>query len=108
METIIGTVIVIMFTIVPLFILGVIVIMVISVVSAFKKQRGMVDDFAERGFKARPSQRMAAQSTPAENKPQSFDLQCDHCGAKLTDASEISPHGDVKCEYCEKWFNVKS
>ena len=32
--------------------------------------------------------------------------QCDNCGAKCTNASDISPSGDLKCEYCNTWFNV--
>ena len=98
----------VLFTAVPLFILVFFVLVIIGIVSGIKKHRRVTDEFAERGFKARPSQRMPAQDAPAEKTPHSFDLQCDHCGAKLSDASEISPHGDVKCEYCKKWFNVKT
>ena len=32
--------------------------------------------------------------------------RCDNCGAKCTNASEISPSGDLKCAYCNTWFNV--
>ncbi len=32
--------------------------------------------------------------------------KCDNCGAKCTDASDISPSGDLKCAYCSTWFNV--
>ncbi len=32
--------------------------------------------------------------------------RCDNCGAKCTSASDISPSGDLKCEYCDTWFNV--
>ncbi len=31
---------------------------------------------------------------------------CDNCGAKCTNAKDISPSGDLKCEYCNSWFNV--
>ena len=96
-----------MFTVVPIFILGMFVLVIIGIFSNAKKQRRVTDEFAQRGFKARPSQRLSTQGANAEKPAQSFDLQCDHCGAKLSDASEISPHGDVKCEYCKKWFNVK-
>jgi hypothetical protein len=30
---------------------------------------------------------------------------CPHCGGKLTRA-EVSPLGDVKCEFCGAWFNI--
>ncbi len=32
--------------------------------------------------------------------------QCSKCGAPLEDGAEVSPHGDVKCKHCGKWFNV--
>ena len=32
--------------------------------------------------------------------------RCDGCGAKCTNASDISPSGDLKCAYCNTWFNV--
>ncbi len=31
---------------------------------------------------------------------------CTHCGAPLGTGADVSPHGDVKCEHCGKWFNV--
>ena len=31
---------------------------------------------------------------------------CDSCGAKCTNASDISPSCDLKCAYCDTWFNV--
>jgi DNA-directed RNA polymerase subunit RPC12/RpoP len=32
---------------------------------------------------------------------------CSQCGAPLAKGTEISPHGDVKCGYCNCWFNVR-
>ena len=32
--------------------------------------------------------------------------RCDNCGAKCTNAADISPSGDLKCAYCNTWFNV--
>jgi hypothetical protein len=31
---------------------------------------------------------------------------CSHCGAPLAKGAEVSPHGDVKCSYCNAWFNI--
>ena len=31
---------------------------------------------------------------------------CPHCGAGLGSDAEVSPHGDVKCSYCDRWFNI--
>ena len=32
--------------------------------------------------------------------------QCTACGARIQDASAVSPRGDVRCAYCNAWFNV--
>jgi hypothetical protein len=31
---------------------------------------------------------------------------CQHCGAPLGKGVEVSPRGDVKCVYCNAWFNI--
>jgi hypothetical protein len=31
---------------------------------------------------------------------------CPGCGAPLARGAEVSPHGDVKCAHCGRWFNV--
>ena len=33
-------------------------------------------------------------------------FRCPNCGAGLGDDSEVSPHGDVMCQYCNSWFNI--
>ena len=38
--------------------------------------------------------------------PKSVGYQCTTCGAPLGEGSDVSPHGDVKCSHCGKWFNV--
>jgi hypothetical protein len=32
--------------------------------------------------------------------------QCTACGARIQDASEVSPSGDARCAYCNVWFNI--
>jgi len=32
--------------------------------------------------------------------------QCTACGARIQDASEVSPRGDTRCAYCNVWFNI--
>jgi DNA-directed RNA polymerase subunit RPC12/RpoP len=39
----------------------------------------------------------------ASSKP---GYACPRCGAPLADEADVSPHGDVKCTYCNAWFNV--
>lgn len=31
---------------------------------------------------------------------------CPACGARLGEAADVSPRGDVKCGYCRQWFNI--
>jgi len=31
---------------------------------------------------------------------------CPKCNAPLSDKIDVSPHGDVKCVYCNGWFNI--
>lgn len=31
---------------------------------------------------------------------------CPNCGAPLDGAADVSPHGDVKCTHCDRWFNI--
>jgi hypothetical protein len=31
---------------------------------------------------------------------------CPHCGAPLSDKTDVSPSGDVKCPFCHTWFNI--
>lgn len=33
---------------------------------------------------------------------------CPNCGAALGKQADVSPSGDVKCGYCERWFNIHS
>jgi hypothetical protein len=32
--------------------------------------------------------------------------QCPHCGAPLSSQADVSPLGDVKCAFCDRWFNI--
>jgi uncharacterized Zn finger protein (UPF0148 family) len=31
---------------------------------------------------------------------------CPHCAAPLQGKVDVSPSGDVKCPFCNSWFNV--
>jgi len=33
-------------------------------------------------------------------------LACTNCGAVLGEGADVSPSGDVKCTYCQRWFNI--
>ena len=34
------------------------------------------------------------------------NYSCSSCGAPLGDTADVSPHGDVKCAHCGRWFNI--
>ena len=40
-----------------------------------------------------------------EDAPPAKGYKCPNCGAGLG-TQEVSPSGDVKCIYCQKWWNI--
>lgn len=44
-------------------------------------------------------------SSSSSSPPVLGKLKCPNCGSS-PGASEVSPHGDVKCEHCSRWYNV--
>ena len=38
--------------------------------------------------------------------PSADGYSCDSCGAPLDSNADVSPHGDVKCGHCDRWFNI--
>ena len=42
---------------------------------------------------------------PARTPPTPGKLKCPNCGSSPSQA-EVSPHGDVKCDHCSRWYNV--
>lgn len=42
---------------------------------------------------------------PTAAAPNPGKLKCPNCGSSPADA-EVSPHGDVKCDHCSRWYNV--
>ena len=53
-----------------------------------------------------PSQRQKINTS--SNTQAKTNYSCEHCGASIGTDSEISPSGDVKCQYCDSWFNVNN
>ncbi|MDA1165803.1 MAG: hypothetical protein O3B13_22115 [Planctomycetota bacterium] len=42
----------------------------------------------------------------ADDVRQTVGYDCPKCGAALGKEAEVSPSGDVKCGYCDRWFNI--
>lgn len=36
----------------------------------------------------------------------SLNYACANCGAQLAKDADVSPLGDVKCPFCDRWFNI--
>lgn len=48
-------------------------------------------------------------SSDADSKREpKVGYDCPNCGAALGKDADVSPSGDVKCGYCERWFNIHS
>lgn len=42
----------------------------------------------------------------ARQQKKSVSYVCPQCNAPLSENIDVSPHGDVKCGYCNSWFNI--
>ena len=44
---------------------------------------------------------------PAAKKTSTRDgYTCPGCGSRLSRKASVSPKGDTRCEYCDRWFNI--
>jgi DNA-directed RNA polymerase subunit RPC12/RpoP len=60
--------------------------------------------FRARGVGLPPAGDAGTQTAPPQTGAVGY--QCAHCGAALGENSDVSPHGDVKCAHCGRWFNI--
>ncbi len=44
--------------------------------------------------------------TGRKDDPSTVGYDCPNCGAALSAADDVSPHGDAKCAHCDRWFNI--
>ncbi len=67
--------------------------------------KGMMQDLAktaqdiQRGGPAETSH-----ASPTTSPQVGYD--CPNCGASLGKDCDVSPSGDAKCGFCERWFNI--
>lgn len=52
-----------------------------------------------------PPSRPIRGASPA-NRQGAVQLTCTNCGAALGEGADVSPSGDVRCTYCQRWFNI--
>lgn len=50
----------------------------------------------------------SSSSRTTETEKPKVGYDCPNCGAALGKEADVSPSGDVKCGYCERWFNIHS
>lgn len=48
------------------------------------------------------------QKSLSDDAPPQVSYSCPNCGSDIGEKAEVSPSGDVKCEYCKRWFNIHS
>ncbi|NQV25172.1 MAG: hypothetical protein HQ518_12480 [Rhodopirellula sp.] len=76
----------------------------------FGDPRRMAESLQEAAKSLADSQRTAGSSSTQSSeavKPK-VGYDCPNCGAALGKEADVSPSGDVKCGYCERWFNIHS
>jgi len=64
---------------------------------------GKVPNVAERAAAFREAGIDESETSNAAPRP--GKLKCPNCGSSPSQA-EVSPHGDVKCDHCSRWYNV--
>lgn len=64
--------------------------------SPAERVKALQDELREAGL----TETQVAGEPPTPGK-----LKCPNCGSSPGKA-EVSPHGDVKCDHCSRWYNV--
>ena len=71
--------------------------------AAFFRDFSRMTDIAKR---ARQDQLGESSADAPDRTDDDAQYSCPKCGAGLSKDAEVSPKGDVKCEYCKQWFSI--
>jgi hypothetical protein len=73
-------------------------------------QSALVNQALDLQKQLQEGMRARGMTPPAEQKPApqmtSEGYVCPSCNAPIGTNADVSPHGDVKCTHCGRWFNV--
>lgn len=67
-----------------------------NLVSPVERLKALQDQLREAGL---------TETSSTGGPPQPGKLKCPNCGSS-PGQTEVSPHGDVKCDHCSRWYNV--
>ncbi|MHC4878162.1 MAG: hypothetical protein ACYTGL_17035 [Planctomycetota bacterium] len=70
--------------------------------------RNRLHDLARSMHELQQSQTGSAPDTATEQAEPRSGYDCPNCGASIGEGTDVSPSGDVKCDYCKRWFNIHS
>ncbi|QDV05095.1 hypothetical protein Poly30_05900 [Planctomycetes bacterium Poly30] len=70
-------------------------------------QRSVQEAAEQAGADPRAVREAMAKIRPMSSPRQDAYPRCPECSAGLTDATLISPGGDVRCDHCRTWFKVE-
>ena len=57
-------------------------------------------------FSGNQPERDSSSDGSGEKREPKVGYDCPNCGAALGKEADVSPSGDAKCGYCERWFNI--
>ena len=79
----------------------------------FGSSQGLIDRALDLQQQMEKSMRERGMTPPSQGGGQTRAPQmssegyiCPSCNAPIGSQADVSPHGDVKCAHCGRWFNV--
>lgn len=66
----------------------------------------LIPNPAARAHQMRAGLQSQHATTSQHPAPPAAGYQCPSCAAPLAKDADVSPSGDVKCKFCNRWFNI--